>query len=86
MVAPIVEHGSPAFDSGLVGAIVGHGTYRATREQLSEWRKRPAAGSERDARISPALLRYSDEQTIAGVIATFDAADRMGAEPARFKD
>lgn len=86
LVAPIVEDGGPPRDSGLVGSIVGHGTCRATREQLSEWRKRPAAGSERDARIAPSLLRYSDEQTIAGVIASFDAADRMGAEPARFKD
>jgi hypothetical protein len=36
-------------------------------------------------RVSPSLLRYSDEQTVAGVAAVFTAVERMGSDPSRFE-
>ncbi len=49
-------------------------------------RRRPAAVPEGWKRVSPSLLRYSDEQSIAGVSAVFAAVERMGEAPQRFED
>jgi hypothetical protein len=56
------------------------------QEELPGLRWRPGPIPEGWERVSPALLRYSDEQTIAGVAAVFAAVERMGADPSRFED
>ncbi len=46
--------------------------------------RRPGPIPERWERVPPTLLRYSDEQTIAGVAAVFTALDEGGLEPEQF--
>ena len=36
-------------------------------------------------RVPPSLLRYSDEQTVAGIAAVFTAIEAMGLDPEQFE-
>lgn len=47
-------------------------------------RRRPGPVPERWERVPPTLLRYSDEQTVAGVAAVFTAIEEGGLEPEPF--
>jgi hypothetical protein len=49
-------------------------------------RRRPGPVPEHWERVPPTLLRYSDEQTVAGVAALFTALDEWGLEPEPFAD
>jgi hypothetical protein len=49
-------------------------------------RRRPGPVPEGWNRVAPSLLRYSDEQTIAGTAAVFGAIEAMDSSPARFQD
>ena len=73
-------------DFALAGDVVGHGLARFTRDHVADLRKRPGPIPAGWGRVPPSLLRYSDEQTIAGVVAVFTAIERMRDDPARFAE
>jgi hypothetical protein len=69
----------------LAGNVVGHGLFRLVPQNLQAVRKRPGPVSGGWERVSPSLLRYSDEQTVAGVAAVFSAMEGAGLEPGRLE-
>jgi hypothetical protein len=68
----------------LAGQIVGHGLVCLKPCDMRAMRRRPGPVPEGWERVPPTLLRYSDEQTVAGVGAVFTAIAGAGLEPARF--
>ena len=70
----------------LAGNVVGHGLFRLKPCEIQTMRRRPGPIPEGWDRVPPTLLRYSDEQTVAGVAAVFTALDLGGFEPGRFAD
>ncbi len=69
----------------LAAAMVGSGLFRMPPGDV------PARGGSRGpvpegwSRMPPSLLRYSDEQTVAGTAAVFSAMEAMGVAPGRFE-
>ena len=74
-------------DSGrsLTGAVMGSGLLRMTPRDVPALRRKPGPVPEGWSRTPPSLLRYSDEQTVAGTAAVFTAMDAMGASPDQFE-
>ena len=70
---------------GLTAEIIGAGLFRMTPDQVPVFRKKPGPVPEGWSRTPPSLLRYSDEQTVAGTAAVFSAMEIMGVGPERFK-
>jgi hypothetical protein len=70
----------------LAGDVMGHGLFRMTLGEVAALRRRPGPIPEGWGRVPPSLLRYSDEQTIAGTAAVFSAIEVMGSHPDRFHD
>ena len=68
----------------LAGDVVGHGLFRLASRDVAVVRKRPGPVPEGWGRVPPSLLRYSDEQTVAGVAAVFTAMQGSGLAPDRF--
>ena len=69
----------------LVGDVVGHGLFRLVPRNLIAVRKRPGPVPSGWERAAPSLLRYSDEQTVAGVAAVFSAIEGAGLDPGRLE-
>lgn len=72
--------GSPV----LVGGVSGMALYRARPAEIPALRKRPGPVPEGWSRTPVSLLRYADEQTVAGTAAVFQAIAAMGASPEAF--
>jgi hypothetical protein len=60
----------------LEARVLGHAICRVSRDEITAYRRHPPATPAGWAPIAPTALRYSDEQTIAGVVALVSA---MGA-------
>ena len=72
-------------EPALAGDVVGHGLFRLLPHNLPAVRKRPGPVPGGWERVSPSLLRYSDEQTVAGVAAVFSAMEGARLEPGRLE-
>jgi hypothetical protein len=70
--------------SALEGTVVGHGLFRLKPCDVQAARRRPGPVPEGWKCVPPTLLRYSDEQTIAGVAAVFTALADKGHAPGEF--
>jgi hypothetical protein len=68
----------------LAGEILGHGLCRMSPDDVSVLRRRPGPTSPGWDGVAPSVLRYSDEQSIAGTAATLAAIERMGLPQAAF--
>ncbi len=64
---------------------MGAALFRARPSELPALRRRPGPVPEGWTRTPPSLLRYSDEQTVAGTAAVFAAIEAMGTGPDRFE-
>ena len=64
---------------------MGYGLFRMTPSDVPALRKKPGPIPEGWGRVPPSLLRYADEQTIAGTAAVFTAIQSMGSRPERFE-
>ncbi len=69
----------------LVGGVAGMALYRARPAEIPALRKRPGPVPEGWSRTPVSLLRYADEQTVAGTASVFQAIAAMGASPAAFE-
>ena len=69
----------------LAGAVAGATLFRARPADMSTLRRRPGPVPEGWQRTPPSLLRYADEQTVAGTAAVFAAMETMGARPEEFE-
>jgi hypothetical protein len=70
----------------LAGEVIGHGFFCMSPGDVPACRKRPGPVPDGASPVPPSLLRYSDEQTIAGTAAVFTAIDSMGLPRDRFED
>jgi len=68
----------------LAGEIMGHGLFRMSPGDVPALRRRPGPIPDGWGGVAPSLLRYSDEQTIAGTAAVFVAIERIGLPRERF--
>jgi hypothetical protein len=62
----------------LAGEVMGHGLFRMSPGDVAALRRRPGPIPDGWGGVAPSLLRYSDEQTIAGTAAVFAAIERTG--------
>jgi hypothetical protein len=69
----------------LAGEVMGYALFRMRQGDVPSLRKKPGPIPAGWARVPPSLLRYADEQTIAGTAAVFTAIEAMGAAPDRFE-
>jgi hypothetical protein len=69
----------------LAGAVCGFSFFRMKPADAAALRRRPGPVPDGWSRIPPSLLRYSDEQTVAGTTAVFTAIDAMGRAPEEFE-
>jgi hypothetical protein len=69
----------------VAGEVMGHALFRMRPGDVPVLRKKPGPIPDGWARVPPSLLRYADEQTIAGTAAVFTAIEAMGTSPDRFE-
>ena len=69
----------------LAGEVMGYALFRMTPSDVPALRKKPGPIPTGWGRVPPSLLRYADEQTIAGTAAVFTAMEVMGSHPERFE-
>ena len=69
----------------LAGEVMGHALFRMAPRDVQALRKKPGPVPEGWGRVPPSLLRYADEQTIAGTAAVFTAIKVMNSHPERFE-
>jgi hypothetical protein len=69
----------------LTAKVMARALFRLRPADLPALRKRPGPVPESSARVPPSLLRYADEQTVAGTSAVFTAIAAMGADPGQFE-
>ncbi|MFI5453937.1 MAG: hypothetical protein ACHRXM_00640 [Isosphaerales bacterium] len=62
----------------IAGEVLGHGLFRMSPGDVPALRRRPGPIPDGWGDVAPSLLRYSDEQTIAGTAAVFTAIESMG--------
>src|SRR5690348_5300567 len=79
-----VAEDGPASGMMLVGALAGSALCRAHLSEFPALRRRPGPVPEGWTRTPPSLLRYADEQTVAGTAAVFAAIEAMGTGPDQF--
>ncbi len=70
----------------LNGSVTGSGLVQVRPRDVPGLRRKPGPVPEGWRRTMPSLLRYSDEQTVAGTAAVFTAIEAMGCSPDRFED
>ena len=70
---------------GLAGEVMGQALFRMRSEDVARLRKRPGPIPEGWTRVPPSLLRYADEQTIAGTAAVFTAIEAMSTTADQFE-
>ncbi len=80
LVKPVSS--APLTRQSIAADVLSWGTVRAWPEQLAQWRKQPSPMPPEP--FSPALIRHSEEQTIAALWATCEAAASMDAKPDSF--
>jgi hypothetical protein len=71
--------------SAIAAEVMGVGLFRMSPSDVPAIRRKPGPVPEGWSRTPPSLLRYSDEQTVAGTAAVFSAMEAMGAAPDRFE-
>jgi hypothetical protein len=76
----------PDAGSRLAGAVVGHGFVNIRPDDVPGLRRKPGPIPDGWNPVPPSLLRYSDEQTIAGTAAVFAAIEGMGLPRDRFEE
>jgi hypothetical protein len=69
----------------LAGEVVGHGLFQLAPRDVSALRRRTGPTREGWEHVPPSVLRYSDEQTIAGTAAVLAAMSASGLPPERFE-
>jgi hypothetical protein len=69
----------------LAGEVMGSALFQVGLSDVPALRRRPGPVPEGWSRTSPSLLRYSDEQTVAGTAAVFAAIAAMGTGPDAFE-
>ena len=69
----------------LAAKLLGTGLFRMPPGDVPAARRRPGPVPEGWSRTPPSVLRYSDEQTVAGTAAVFTAMEAMGVAPGRFE-
>jgi hypothetical protein len=69
----------------LAAELVGSGLFRMAPGDVPALRRKPGPVPEGWSRTPPSLLRYSDEQTVAGTAAVFSAMAALGVAPDRFE-
>ena len=65
---------------------MGYRLFRMSPGDVQALRRRPGPVPEGWKRVPPSLLRYADEQTVAGIAAVFAAIEAMATRPERFHD
>jgi hypothetical protein len=70
----------------LAGKVIGHGLVRISPGEMPALRRTPGPVPDGFGPVPPSLLRYSDEQTIAGTAAAFTAIAGMGMPPGAFQE
>jgi hypothetical protein len=70
----------------LAASVVGYRLFRMLPGDVPVLRRRPGPVPEGWQRVPPSLLRYADEQTVAGTAAVFAAMEAMATPPQRFHD
>jgi hypothetical protein len=70
----------------LAGKVTGSALFRVRPSDFPALRRRPGPVPAGWTRTPPSLLRYSDEQTVAGTAAVFAAVAAMGTGPDEFED
>jgi hypothetical protein len=70
----------------LAASVVGYRLFRMSPGDVPALRRRPGPVPEGWQRVPPSLLRYADEQTVAGTAAVFAAMAAMAAPHERFRD
>jgi len=69
----------------VAGKVLGHGLFRMSPGDVPALRRRPGPIPYGWGDVPPSLLRYSDEQTIAGTAAVFTAIESMRVSRDRFE-
>jgi hypothetical protein len=69
----------------LAGEVMGSALFRMSPVDVPALRRKPGPVPEGWGRVPPSLLRYSDEQTIAGTAAVFSAIAVMGLSGDEFE-
>ena len=69
----------------LAGEVISSALYRVRPPDFPALRRRPGPVPEGWTRTPASLLRYSDEQTVAGTAAVFAAIAAMGTSPEEFE-
>jgi hypothetical protein len=69
----------------LAGELIGYGLFRMVPSDVPVLRRRPGPIPEGWGRVPPSLLRYADEQTIAGTASVFTAMENMRSHPDQFQ-
>ncbi len=69
----------------LVGSVAGVALCRARGADFPALRRRPGPVPDGWSRTPVSLLRYADEQTVAGTAAIFEAMAAMGSSPDEFE-
>ena len=64
--------------------VIAHGTLRVAADQFPTLRQKP--GTVPGVALPAAFLKHSDEQTVAGLAAVFQAVNRSGLDAAHFAD
>jgi hypothetical protein len=75
----------PKAEPILAGEVMEYGLFRMSPGDVPALRRRPGAIPDGWAAPAPSLLRYSDEQTIAGTAAVFAAIARGGLARGEFE-
>lgn len=70
--------GGPEAGPNLAGEVMGCGLFRMSPGDVPALRRRPGPIPDGWGAVPPSLLRYSDEQTIAGTAAVFAAIAGLG--------
>ena len=65
--------------------VMEHGLFRMSPGEVPALRRRPGAIPDGWGAVAPSLLRYSDEQTVAGTAAVFAAIARGGLRAGRVR-
>lgn len=76
----------PRAELVLAASVVGSRLFRMSPGEVQALRRRPGPVPEGWQRVPPSLLRYADEQTVAGTAAVFAAMEAMATPPERFHD
>ena len=74
----------PRVDLELAASVVGYRLFRMSPGDVHALRRRPGPVPAGWQRVPPSLLRYADEQTVAGTAAVFTAIEAMATPAERF--